>query len=67
MDLKEEMYQDMLEESRREEYLEHKLRNDYDNFEQHFENEIADLYEAIDILRKLHESYGWEFDIKDYE
>jgi len=64
---REEMYQDMLEESKREEYLESKIRSDYDFFEQHFENEIADLYEAIEILRNLHESYGYQFDIKDYE
>jgi len=64
---REEWEQDMLEESRKEEYFESKIRSDYDFFEQHFENEIADLYEAIEILRNIHESYGYTFDIKDYE
>ena len=64
---REEWEQDMLEESKREEYLEHELRSDYDFFEQHFENDIADLYEAIEKVRNHHQQYGYEFEIKDYE
>ena len=63
---REEMYQDMHEESRREAYYDYKLRNDYDFFEQHFENEIADLYEAINLVRELHKEYGYEFSLDDF-
>ena len=62
-----EWYQDMREEAREEEVKEYRLRDDYDYFEQYFENEIADLFEAIKKVREYHEEYGYEFDVKDYE
>ena len=64
---REEMYQDMLEESRREEYFEHKIRNDYDYFEEHFQDDIAILVEAINNVKNLYDEYGYEFEVKDFE
>ena len=64
---REEWYQDLREEKYQEEVTDYRLRSDYDYFEQYFENEIADLFEAIKKVREYHEEYGYEFDIKDYE
>jgi len=67
MDLKEEMYQDMLEEARREEYMEVKLRTDYDSFCDYFLDDMEALRELIATVKAQHESYDWEFDIKYFE
>jgi len=64
---REEWEQDMLEEARADELLEHKLTSDYDEFCDHFLEDIEELKALIAIVKAQHESYGWDFDIKDYE
>jgi hypothetical protein len=63
---REEWYQDLKEEKYQEEVTEHRLRSDYDYFEQYFEEEIADLFKAIKKVREYHEEYGWTMELNDF-
>lgn len=66
-DLREEWLEDMREEARAEEYHEYKMRNDYDNFLEYYDDEIADLITALNNVKHLHEEYGWDFDVREFE
>ena len=61
-----EWYQEMRDEAREEEYLEHRIRNDFDYFCDSNEEAIEQLNEAINDLRNQCEHYGYEFDINDF-
>jgi len=62
---REEWRQDMLEESRRDELHDKYLREDYDNFTDFHSEEIKEISELYDLLKKAHEEYGYDFELKD--
>ena len=60
---REEMHQDMLEEAREEELLEHKLRTDYDELCDYVD--LSLLQEEYYRIKSMFEAYGWDFDLRD--
>jgi len=67
---KEEFRQEMLNDAaeyRQEIYLETNMRNDYDVFRKYKEDAFTDAIDALRELKRLHEHYDHEFDIRDLE
>lgn len=65
-EMREEWLQDMRDEARAEEVLEHKLRADFDYFCDYNIDAIEQLNEAISELKDQCEMYGYEFEIGDF-
>ena len=62
---REEWRQDMLEESRGDELHDKYLREDYDNFTDFHSEGIKEISKLYDLLKKAHEEYGYDFELKD--
>lgn len=65
-DMKQEWIEDMKQEAKEEEWLEHHLRSDFDNFCDHNIEAIEQLNEAIKELKQQCELYDYDFDIDEY-
>lgn len=69
MTRKEEDYNEWLQELREEaladEKYEYNMRNDYEYFLYQFDSELGDLQELVSLIKRKHEEYGWEFDLRD--
>lgn len=58
---------DKIQEANEEARLEYMLRNDDEYFWEYFSQEIGEAQEAIEVVKKLFEQYGYEFDIRVLE
>ncbi len=68
--MKEEFRQEMLNDAaeyRQEIYLETNMRKDYDVFRKYKEDAFTDAIDALRELKRLHEHYDHEFDIRELE
>ena len=68
-EIKEEMYQDMLLDSKMEmldKKKEHNLENDYAEFEIYFADELQQFTEALEDIKKLYKQYNHEFCCKEF-
>lgn len=65
----EEDYNEWLQELREEvladEKYEYNMRNDYEYFLYQFDSELGDLQDLVSFIKRKHEEYGWEFDLRD--
>lgn len=64
-ELMEEMRQDAIYEARQEELHEYKMRTDDDYFYEDISEDMNLLENAINKVKKLHESYDREFKIEE--
>lgn len=61
-DLREEFRQDLLEESKKEEWHEMMMQEDYDYFLEYQDEEIEELSNLYYQIKQNHEDYGHNFD-----
>lgn len=60
-----EWLQDLREDALADERYEYNMRNDYEYFLYQYDSELCELQELVSVLKKAHNHYGWDFDIRD--
>ena len=60
-----EWLQELREEALAEDRHEYNMRNDYEYFLYQYDSELGDIQDLVSYIRKAHETYGWEFDLRD--